>query len=63
MLIQVSYDDNKYDYIKDFMLDRLIESGTISGFRRSTGWVRIGTDRIRTQKREDYPGVDRRAAA
>lgn len=62
MLIQVSYDDDKYDYVKDFMLDRLIQSGTISRFRRSSGWVQIGVDPIRTQKRENYNGVERRTA-
>lgn len=62
MLIQVSYDDEKYDYVKDFMLDRLIQSGTISRFRRSSGWVQIGVDPIRTQKRENYNGEERRTA-
>ena len=62
MLIQVSYDDNKYDYVKDFMLDKLIQSGTISSFRRRSGWVRVGVDPVRTQRREPYYGVERRGA-
>lgn len=47
MLIQVAYDDEKYDYVKDFMLDKLIDAGAISKFRRSSGWVRVGVDPIR----------------
>lgn len=61
MLIQVSYKDNRYDYVKDFMLDRLIETGAISQFRRRSGWVRIGTDPIRKRKSEGYTGAERRA--
>jgi hypothetical protein len=65
MLIQVSYTDDRYDYVKDFMLETLIESGAISRFRRNSGWVMIGVDPIR-QRRQDntgYRGVDRRARA
>ena len=47
MLIQVAYDDEKYDYVKDFMLDKLIDAGAISKFRRGSGWVRVGIDPIR----------------
>lgn len=59
MLIQVAYDDEKYDYVKDFMLDKLIETGAISKFRRSSGWVRIGVDPIRrrtTRSKAIMPG-------
>lgn len=62
MLIQVSYDDEKYDYVKDFVLDRLIETGTISRFKRSSGWVRIGIDPVRTRRSDNFAGVDRRTA-
>ncbi|UPU34700.1 hypothetical protein M1B72_14745 [Geomonas paludis] len=62
MLIQVSYDDNKYDYVKDFMLEQLIQSGAIASFRRRSGWVRIGVDPVRTPRREPYFGVERRGA-
>ncbi|ACH39918.1 MAG: hypothetical protein ACD_55C00158G0002 [uncultured bacterium] len=47
MLIQVAYDDEKYDYVKDFMLEKLIDTGAISKFRRSSGWVHVGVDPIR----------------
>lgn len=59
MLIQVAYDDEKYDYVKDFMLDKLIDAGAISKFRRSSGWVRVGVDPIRkrtTQSKAFEPG-------
>ncbi|QXE92710.1 GSU3473 family protein [Geomonas subterranea] len=62
MLIQVNYADDKYDYVKDFMLESLIQSGAISSFRRTSGWVRIGVDPIRAPRRERYSGVERRHA-
>jgi hypothetical protein len=52
MLIQVVRTGNSYDYVKDFMLDNLIESKGIVKFRRSTGWVTIGADPIRRNKRD-----------
>lgn len=61
MLIQVTYNDERYDYVKDFMLDKLIEDGAISKFRRSSGWVRIGIDPIRKRRSDKYGGVERRA--
>lgn len=60
MLIQVSYADEKYDYVKDFMLDKLIETGAIAKFRRSSGWVQIGVDPIRKRRSENYNGEERR---
>jgi hypothetical protein len=52
MLIQVSYPDNRFDYVKDTVLDILIETRRISRFRRSSGWVTLGLDPVRTNKRE-----------
>ena len=52
MLIQVLRTGNRYDYIKDFMLDSLIESQGIVKFRRNTGWVTIGADPVRKNKRD-----------
>jgi hypothetical protein len=61
MLIRVNYEDDRYDYVKDFMLDLLIDSGTITKFRRSTGWVMIGVDPIRKPRSEvRYIGAERR---
>jgi len=61
MLIQVMYPGNNFDYVKDFMLDKLIESKGISMFRRSGGWVSIGTDPVRKgSKAESFSGPERR---
>jgi hypothetical protein len=62
MLIQVSYKDDKYDYVKDFMLESLIATGAIAKFRRSTGWVQVGVDPVRTMRQGTYSGAERRAA-
>jgi hypothetical protein len=61
MLIQVHYTDKRFDYVKDNMLHGLIESKSITGFRRSSGWVTVGVDPVRQFQRnfkpvsEDYP--------
>lgn len=52
MLMQVLRTNNHFDYIKDFMLDSLIKTHAIVKFKRITGWVTIGSDPIRTIKRE-----------
>ena len=51
MLIQVNYPDNRFDYVKDNMLQNLIESRAIARFRRSSGWVTVGVDPIRQFQR------------
>ena len=51
MLIQVKYPDNRYDYLKETILDLFIESNKIVEFKRSSGWVRIGVDPIRKTRR------------
>jgi hypothetical protein len=62
MLVQVNWTNNRYDYVKDFMLDSLIEAGVVARFLRSSGWVRVGIDPIRSPKNSNYNGVERRAA-
>jgi hypothetical protein len=52
MLIQVNYPDNRFDYVKENILDTLIETKKIERFRRSTGWVTLGVDPVRTSRRE-----------
>jgi hypothetical protein len=62
MLIHIVRTDNRYDYVKDFILDILIESKEIFKFKRSTGWVTLGVDPIRRSKRDSvFNGTDRRA--
>ncbi|MGZ3578862.1 MAG: GSU3473 family protein [Syntrophales bacterium] len=61
MLIHVVRVDNRYDYVKDFILDILIESKEIVKFKRRTGWVTIGVDPIRRSHRDiPFHGPDRR---
>lgn len=62
MLIQVNWTNSRYDYVKDFMLDSLIEAGVVAKFMRSTGWVTVGVDPIRAPKQvPQYSGVERRS--
>ena len=62
MLVQVNWTNKKYDYVKDFMLDSLIEEGVVARFLRRSGWVTVGVDPVRSssQKRE-YRGPERRS--
>lgn len=63
MLIHVIFKDRHHDYVKDFMLDFLIESKKIARFRRSTGWVAVGEDPIRKISfNRTFDGIERRAA-
>lgn len=59
MIIRVIYHNNKYDMVKDFILDTLIASNKITKFYRSDGWVTIGLDPIRGIG-GDYSGPERR---
>jgi hypothetical protein len=63
MLIQVNYSDNSFDYVKDTQLSRLINSQSISKFRRTSGWVQIGVDPLRKSERSvlhDHSGNQRK---
>jgi hypothetical protein len=51
MLIPILRTDNNYDFVKEFILDSLIESKEIVKFKRITGWVTIGTDKVRVIRR------------
>jgi hypothetical protein len=51
-IIRVVYDDDRYDYVTNEMLDNLLETNRITKFQRATGWVTVGVDPIRTGKRE-----------
>ena len=50
MLIQIEYNDNKFDFVKNSQLDRLLEMHRIHRFKRSSGWVTVGVDPIRTRR-------------
>ncbi len=59
MLIRVVYPNNKYDMVKDYVLNELIASGKIKSFYRSSGWAVVGRDRIRGEGGL-YGGPERR---
>ena len=63
MLIRVLLNDGYYDYVKPQLLDRLIESNQIITFFRQSGPAVLGVDRIRSSRRSDYDGPERRISA
>ena len=60
MLIRVRYNDGKIDLVPSGGLDELIIMSEIEQFERSTGWVTVGKDPIRSTLRGHYVGIDRR---
>lgn len=60
MMIRVMYHDGRYDMVKRWALDMLIDQKKIQGFLRSSGWVRIGIDPVRSPRNANYQGHDRR---
>jgi len=61
MLIQVKWTNDRYDYVKDFMLDSLLNAGAIARFLRSSGWVTVGVDPVRSNTLDcEYSGSERR---
>ncbi|WP_085813676.1 GSU3473 family protein [Geoanaerobacter pelophilus] len=62
MLVQVKWTNNRYDYVNDFMLRSLIEAGVVARFLRSSGWVTVGVDPVRTATpNREYRGSERRS--
>ena len=59
MLISVIYHDDEHDIAKPYQLDRLISSGKIKKFLRSSGWITVGVDPIRGIG-GSYKGPERR---
>ena len=62
MLIRVLYNDGYYDYVSPRLLDRLIESNEIITFYRQSGPAVLGVDRVRSSRRSDYEGPERRVS-
>jgi hypothetical protein len=62
MLIQVVFSDNHFGYFENYELDRLLELHQVARFRRSSGWVVIGVDPVRSEFIEPtpYSGPERR---
>lgn len=62
MLIRVKYPNGKFDMVREFRLDYLIETKVIHSFERSSGWVVLGVDPIRQPgKRSQHRAPERRA--
>lgn len=60
MIIRVMYNDEKYDMVKDYLLDPLIASGKVKKFyRQSEGWVSVTNARVRGMGGA-YDGPERR---
>ena len=52
MMIKVIYLDASTGEVDSHLLDDLIIEGKIVAFHRSDGWVEVGKDRVRTEKRD-----------
>jgi hypothetical protein len=61
MLIRVRYIDGRIDLIPTHNLDELIVMSEVDQFERSSGWVTIGKDPIRSTLRGVYLGSERRS--
>ncbi len=61
MLIRVRYKDGRIDLIPSQNLDELIVLSEIDQFERSSGWVVVGRDPIRSTLRGQYYGRERRS--
>lgn len=60
MLIRVRYKDGKIDLVPSKKLDELLMMSEIEQFERSSGWVTVGKDPIRSTLRGHYYGTERR---
>ena len=59
-LITVRYPDGQIDKIPRPLLNTMIETHKITGFKRKEGWVVIGKDAIRGMDHGYLQGRDRR---
>ena len=66
MLVQVKWKNGNYDYVRDLMLDCLLETDVVDSFLRSSGWVTVGVDPVRSSSssvNRGYNGPERRSTA
>ncbi len=54
MFIRVRYADNRYDYVDEQMLQKMIEAHEITKFWRSSGWVTVGEGSLPEFQRDSY---------
>ncbi len=62
MLVHVIRSDNQYDYVQDFVLEKLIEAKEIAQFKRRSGWVTIGAHQTRRSLRNKVRNNDDKIA-
>lgn len=62
MLIRVRYKDGKIELVPSKKLNELIVMSAIEQFERSTGWVTLGVDPVRSSLRGSYRGPERRVS-
>ncbi len=63
MMVRVIYHDNRYDMVKSTRLDDLISTNKVAKFQRTSGWVTVGVDPVRTLRTNtQYTGPERRAS-
>jgi hypothetical protein len=48
------------EVVPDYVLGELLARGGVEGFRRSSGWVKVGQDPIREARIGTYSGPERR---
>ncbi len=63
MRIKVMYHNNETEMVEASHLDALISSNKIKKFLRSEGWVTVGIDLMRKERRINYKGTERRQTA
>jgi len=59
MKIEVIRRDNSVEIVEDYFLQILLDMDEVASFKRSTGWVTVGVDPIRNNRRS-YSGRDQR---
>jgi len=48
------------EVIPDYLLGELLSRGRVQGFSRASGWVVVGRDPIRKERKGNYSGAERR---
>lgn len=61
--IPIVYADGMMDVVDPKSLQILIEEHAIIKFRRHDGWVCLGIDPVRKQRRDNYLGPERRMSS
>ena len=58
--INVVYKNGVKDSISSVLLNTLISSKQVEQFERSSGWVKVGVDPIRSMGKTSFAGAERR---